>query len=243
MVIEVTTNPVATANRNVRRKKAASEAKRASDSAPAPPPDRRARWSRVGLCAAALAYFATVWLDGIGSAQPAKYLPRIWVYFAQIAALFKNAGLAAVDYRAEGWMCSERKWVEIDVRPYFEIDADNKENRFQRALQFHRRDRKVMRALEDYIVKHYNDAHAASPVAGVRFSSLRVPYPAPGAHVDRYERKPLASFPREMKHDWYFTPQTRRAEKCGTRHAIPKDGDEEKKTPPPPDEPSKDFAP
>jgi hypothetical protein len=160
-------------------------------------------------------YLATVWLDGVGSTWPAKITPRPWLYFSQVAALFVNAAPKVIDYRAEGWSCSEHRWVEIDVRPYFRIDADNKENRFQRALQFYRKNRNVMRALEDFVVKRHNAASGTAPIGGVRFSSLRLPYPAPGGHVAPFEQKPLASYSADQKKDWFWTPTSRRTQRCG----------------------------
>ncbi|MDB4935558.1 MAG: hypothetical protein JWP87_2530 [Labilithrix sp.] len=176
------------------------------------PGEVSSRFRIVWITIAAL-YLATVWLDGVGSNWPAKIAPRPWIYFSQVAALFVNAAPKVIDYRAEGWSCSEHRWTEIDVRPYFHIDADNKENRFQRALQFYRKNRAVMRALEDFIVKRHNATGAN--IGGVRFSSLRLPYPPPGAHVAPFEQKPLASYSADQKHDWYWTPGSRRAQRCG----------------------------
>jgi hypothetical protein len=175
----------------------------------APPSRFRSAWIVVaGL------YLATVWFDGIGSTFPVKVTPRPWLYFAQVAALFTTAAPKVIDYRAEGWSCADKRWVELDVRPYFRIDADNKENRFQRALQFYRKDRVVMRALEDYVLRR-NTAAGGVQLGGVRFSSLRLPYPAPGEHVSAYAHLPLASYPSDQRHDWYFTPRSRRLERCG----------------------------
>ncbi len=176
-------------------------------------PTSRLRGFWVGLAGL---YLATVWLDGVGSNLPAKSAPRPWLYFAQVAALFVNAAPKVIDYRAEGWSCSEQRWTELDVLPYFRIDRDNKENRFQRALQFYRKNRSVMRALEDFTLKRHN-ASGAAPIGGVRFSSLRLSYPAPGEHVARYQRPPLATYAGE-RHDWYWTPKSRRSERCGQRH-------------------------
>jgi hypothetical protein len=173
------------------------------------------------LVVIAAVYLLTVWLDGIGSSLPLKTTPRVWLYFCQIAALFKNAGQMAIDYRAEGWSCAEHRWVEIDVRPWFRIDADNKENRFHRALQFYRKERKVMRALEEYVLVRSNEAPNGPKIGGVRFLSLRVPYPKLGEHVERAARKPLPEYPPEMRHDWYWTPGSRRKEQCGDRSPSP----------------------
>ena len=174
-------------------------------------------------------YLATVWLDGVGSTFPAKITPRPWLYFAQVAALFVTSAPKVIDYRAEGWSCSERRWTEVDVRPYFRIDMDNKENRFQRALQFYRKNRSVMRALDDFVVKRIN-ASGAAQIGGVRFVSLRLAYPAPGEHVTTYERLPLATYSGEQRHDWYWTPKSRRIERCGHR-ADPNDGADESDRP------------
>lgn len=179
--------------------------------------DRRRLWIRGILALVASAYLGTLWLDGVGSNLPAKMLPRPWVYFAQVAALFPYTSPVVIDYRAEGWSCSEHAWHEIDVRPWFPIDADTKENRFQRALQFYRTNRPVMQELEAYIVKH-----DPSKIGGVRFSSLRIPYPKPGEHVNETTRKPLSAYPKEQRKAWYWTPNSRRAERCGTRNEIDK---------------------
>lgn len=170
-------------------------------------------------------YLTAVWLDAVGSNLPARVLPRPIVFFAQTAALFKSAGLMAIDYRAEGWDCREQKWREIDTRPFFRVDAEHKENRFHRAMQFYRRERKVMRALDEFVVTGHNARHDGK-IGGVRFLSLRVPYPPLGGRVERYARRPLASYPPEIRHDWYWTPRSRRAERCGERRAPAHEDDD-----------------
>lgn len=206
-------------------KKKRKEPKEAS-LAPADAPAARP-WRRYALIAIAGLYLADVWLDGVGSNVPAKVLPRAVLYFGQIAALFKWAGEKQIDYRAEGWVCAEHKWVEIDPRPFFPIDQDNKENRFYRAVQFHRRDRKVMRALDEYVTAHHN-ASRDKKIGGVRFLSLRIPYPPPGTKIEPYKREELAAYPADQRHDWYWTPGSMRRERCGEKHptATPKDDDE-----------------
>ena len=185
------------------------------------------------------AYLCTVWLDGVGSTWPRKITPRPWLYFSQVAALFVNAAPKVIEYRAEGWSCADNKWAEIDVRPYFRIDVDNKENRFQRALQFYRKNRPVLRALEDFIIKRHN-ARGAS-IGGVRFSSLRLPYPGPGEHVSPYEQKPLATYSGDLKHDWYWTPKSRRTQRCG--RADPSDQSHEDDSDRPKDSDSHELDP
>ena len=179
--------------------------------------DARRRWTRGILGAIAFAYLVTVWLDGVGSNVPAKLLPRPWVYFSQVSALFPYASPVVIDYRAEGWSCAEHAWREIDVRPYFPIDADNKENRFQRGMQFYKQTRPVMRELEDYVVGHES---ATQKIGGVRFSSLRIPYPKPGERVSEATHKPMSDYPKDQKKVWYWTPSSRRADRCGTKTEV-----------------------
>jgi hypothetical protein len=201
-------------------KKRTSKAKAAAGSPPSPaiaPADERS-WKRYALMALATLYLADVWLDAVGSNLPAKLLPRAVLFFGQIAALFPKAGEKQIDYRAEGWLCSEHKWVEIDPRPFFPIDVENKENRFYRAIQFHRYDRKVMRALDEYVTKHHNASREPrDTIGGVRFLSLRIPYPPVGATIEPYKRQELASYPEDQRKNWYWTPGSMRRERCGER--------------------------
>ena len=81
------------------------------------------------------------------------------------------------------------------------IDADNKENRFHRALQFYRKERKVMRALEAYLIRSNNASSSRPKIGGARFLSLRIPYPKLGDHVEPFERKPLTSYTGETRHN------------------------------------------
>ena len=39
--------------------------------------------------------------------------------------------------------------------------------------------------------------------------------PAPGTPLDRAERKPLSSYPKEVRKNFYYTPRSQRAERCG----------------------------
>lgn len=197
--------------------------KKASAAAGTPPTDvtpSKRSWKRYAPIAIAGLYLADVWLDGVGSTIPGKVLPRSLLYFGQIAALFPHAGEKQIDYRAEGWVCSERKWVEIDPRPWFPIDNDNKENRFYRAVQFYRENRKVMRALDEYVTAHHNashDANANKKIGGVRILSLRIPLPAPGTKINPYKREELAKYPEDQRHNWYWSPGSIRRERCGDK--------------------------
>jgi hypothetical protein len=166
-------------------------------------------------------YLAGVWLEGVGSTIPSTLLPRTPLYFLQIAALFPHAAVNVIDYRAEGWLCREHRWEELDTRPYFRIDPNDKENRFQRVMHFFRENRTVMHALDAYLVASHaaggpSDGIASDEVlGGIRVMSLRLPLPPPGAPLERVERKPLASYPNEVRKHFYHTTRSRRAERCG----------------------------
>lgn len=203
-----------------KKRRPAADAPASVPAAPPQPPERT--WKRYALIALAGFYLADVWLDGVGSTLPGKILPRSLLYFGQIAALFPHAGEKQIDYRAEGYRCSDHKWVEIDPRPWFPIDNDNKENRFYRGVQFYRENRKVMRALDEYIVKHHNASHDEK-IGGVRILSLRIPLPPPGTKIDPYKREELAKYPDDQRHNWYWSPGSMRRERCGTSSTAPKD--------------------
>ncbi len=166
----------------------------------------------------AVVYLAGVWLDGVGSTAFAKVLPRPVGYFFQVSVLFPLAALTTIDYRAEGWLCREGRWVELDTTPYFPIDAHTKENRFNRVMHFARDDHKVMAALDDYLV-HEHNAHHDTQIGGVRLQSLRIPIPKLG-HVERYALHSLADYPEDQRKRFFTTPKSKRAERCDSRRGL-----------------------
>jgi hypothetical protein len=181
--------------------------------------------ARVALRSLSAIYLAGLWLDGVGCELPVRVLPRSAEYFMQVAALFPDAATSASQYRAEGWVCADAQWTEIDVRPYFPLDPDDKENRFQRALHFFGEEPAVTKALDAYLVQRHDtrplgDAIPADrPIGGVRFLSVREPIPAPGSRVHRYERRPLAEYPKAERHVVYRTPKATLDERCGSAGA------------------------
>ena len=174
------------------------------------------------LAIVGLVYLVGVWLEVAGSTLPGKVLPRTPLYFLQIAALFPHAATASIDYRAEGWVCREHKWREITTRPYFPLDPDDKENRFQRVMHFFRDNRPTMHALDEYLVSHHNaGGHddgipADDKIGGIRVLSLRLPLPNPGDALERVHRKPLAEYPDSVRKNWYHSTRALRAERCGS---------------------------
>jgi hypothetical protein len=175
---------------------------------------------RVALRVFAGAYLLGVWLDGSGTGIPARILPRTANYFVQVSALFPWAATASIDYRAEGFICSEGAWMELDTRPYFPIDPEDKENRFNRVMHFFRENRPTMTALDSYLVDNHNSARSEDgiprgrAIGGVRLSSLRVPIPSPGDRLERVSRQPLSFYPEEQRKAFYHTPRSKLAERC-----------------------------
>jgi hypothetical protein len=182
---------------------------------------RTAARAVLGLLASG--YLAGIWLDGVGSGLPADVLPEAVNYFLQVAALFPHSATMSIDYRAEGWVCAERQWREIDTRVYFRLDGNDKESRFQRVMHFFRDEHRTMHALDDYLVRGHaqgdrpDGIEADRTIGGVRFTSLRIPIPAPGETVRRFVRLPLSDYPADEHHMLYHTPKSLIAERCGAR--------------------------
>ena len=183
--------------------------------------DRKRPLARVGLGLLSAAYLAGVWLEGVGSSLPASLLPRTPLYFLQIAALFPHAATNVIDYRAEGWVCSEHRWRELETRPYFPLDPDDKENRFQRVMHFFRDNRPAMHALDDYLVQGHQGGtlpdgipHDAA-LGGIRVLSLRLPLPEPGSALERLSRKPLDEYPTSVRKNFYHTTRSKLTVRCG----------------------------
>lgn len=176
---------------------------------------------RACLRTLATVYLVGLWLDAVGCSVPSRILPHAVDYFMEVAALFPEASGGAIDYRAEGWVCADTRWQEMDTRPYFPLDPDDKENRFQRALNFYRDDVEVHRALDAYLVERHNAARADDGIprdrliGGVRLVRVRIPVPAPGGPVARFTRRPLEEIPQREKETLYRTPKARIAERCG----------------------------
>jgi len=178
---------------------------------------------QVALRLLAGAYLVGVWLDGTGTGIPARILPRPASYFLQVAALFPWAAVATIDYRAQAFVCGKDEWEELDTRPYFPIDSDDKENRFNRVMHFLRDNRKTMNALDAYLVERHNSGRSDDgiprdrPIGGIRVLSLRIPIPSPGERLQRVGRLPLSSYPEDERKFFYHTLRSTLAERCGER--------------------------
>ena len=160
-------------------------------------------------------YALFVWMDAAGLNLPDRILPLPMRFFLQEAALFPDAARDAIEYRAEGYRCDTGRFEEIDVRPFFPIQRDDKESRFYRAMFFHRRQKKVLQALDQFIVSQQNRAHPDLRIGGVMLLSLRIPIPPPGTPEGRYQRLPLTDYPQEVERKyWYVTPPGERTQRC-----------------------------
>jgi len=171
-------------------------------------------WLRAIAFALGVLYPSLILADQLEPAKIYHQVPRPLLYFAQVAALFPRASVDIIEFRAQGWSCKEHKFHEIDLRPYFPIQRNDKENQFARAEFFYLQNRPAMRALGSYITSHFNHDHAGAPIGGVRFLSLREPIPKPGTVFPRFVRRPLSAMPNKERHYWYWTPMSMRRERC-----------------------------
>lgn len=164
------------------------------------------------LAALAALYLAGIWLDAAGVPLN-EIVPRPILYFMQVARLFPHALPMTTEFRAEAAACGSDEFHELDVRPFFPVRANDKENRFERALFFYRNQRLVMHALDRYLVDSVNRTGAGT-IAAVRFMSLRIPIPPPGHVTKPYQRQPIADYPPDYRKYWYETPAKMRRERC-----------------------------
>ena len=150
-------------------------------------------------------YVFMVFYEAIGNPHPL-------FYFAQIAKLFPGRTQYTFEHRVQGYTCGGQL-VEVDVRPFFPIHSDDKENRFDRAIHFYSTDRPTMQALEAYVMREYN-RNEPEKIAGVAFTRIQSPIPAPGTDFPRFERKPLADYSEKERQVFYHTPKRVVDERC-----------------------------
>jgi hypothetical protein len=168
-------------------------------------------WLRRILVVLGGLYVAAVLCEAVGI-QLHLLVYRPVLYFCQIAKLFPGATRYVFEHRAQGTTCNGRE-VEIDVRHFFPIHANDKESRFDRAIFFYRTDRPTMQALEGYIRREYNKSELEK-VAGVTLTRVEIPIPLPGSAFARFERKPLSDYPESQRQVFYHTPKRVIEERC-----------------------------
>jgi len=188
-----------TVGRTARRHKEKKDAKIQVEYPPGP------AWLRRAIAVLGGLYVAFVFHQAIGRPYPL-------LYFCQIAKLFPGATQYVFEHRAQGYKCNG-ELVEIDVRPFFPIHANDKESRFDRAIHFYSTDRPTMQALESYVIREYNKSEP-DKIAGVALTRIQTPVPAPGSAFPRYERKPLSDFPEKERQIFYHTTKRALDERC-----------------------------
>lgn len=156
----------------------------------------------------------------------------VFAHFAECTYLFPNADYVTAkdghsivpgskEFRLEGYSCLRRRWEWMDYRPYFPIQADDKESRFPRIVHYYIEEsrksdpvaRPTARALEDWLIPRHNDGNYGDdgidgPIGGLRISRLVRETGAPGDPVPRYEFDPLARPDASVRVDiFYNTPK------------------------------------
>jgi hypothetical protein len=146
-----------------------------------------------------------------------------FAYFTECTRLFPEADTVALEYHLDAWSCDQRAWVAIDPGPYFPIEADDKESRFQRLGYFYadrgtKEERKtVLYALDDWFVTRHRDVDdgITGAIGGIRMIKLRRPLPEIGEHVDRYVYRPFATPDKDHSQLLFEAPASKRKERCG----------------------------
>lgn len=162
-------------------------------------------WFRLALGALGALLIVDMLLGSIQS-RAQNIFPRPFRYFGQIACLFPRAKTSALEYRVLAYSCEKRDFAELDLRPFFPVNADHKENRLHRALYFFHDQPAVMRELEAYILRRYRAFLAGTqrrlgtselrgPIGGIAVAKIREPLPKLGEKIPRYRRKRFLEFP------------------------------------------------
>jgi hypothetical protein len=177
------------------------------------------RWLRLGLAALAVVYLGAL------IHHPESRWVRPAAFFTEATSLFSKANSVVLEFRIEVWACG-RDWEPIDPRPYFPIQPDDKESRFQRlgyfyfnAKSFTQRDREVARALDSYISMRHAagiDDGVAGPIGGIRVVKIVGPFPIPGERVERYRFDPFAQAPADLRREKYATPASETRRRCAS---------------------------
>jgi hypothetical protein len=139
-------------------------------------------------------------------------------FFTNATCLFPRSDSYSIEYRLAAWSCTDVKWEPLDPRPYFPIQADDKESRLQRVAYFYKSNRTVMRALDAFVVDGHDHGApdgVAGRLGGIRLFEVLRPLPAPGDAFDRYVFDPLAELPKTGLREAYYTPGLERRSRCG----------------------------
>jgi hypothetical protein len=172
-------------------------------------------WLRRVAGVAGAIYLLSIWLGAAGCGLPDQVLPLPIRFFTQVAELFPRAAPDAIEWRARGWRCDLGQFEEVDVRSFFPIRRDDKENQFDRAMFFYHHDRSVLEALDTYVVNAQNREHPDQRIGGVMLLSLRVPIPPLGDPGPREHWMAIGEYPPSVTRKyWYSTPSLARQDRC-----------------------------
>ena len=172
-------------------------------------------WFRYVLVGVAAVYYFSLLKQPSERFQP-------FSFFVQATKLFPEADDYALEYRLDAWSCDARAWVPLDPRPFFPLESDDKESRFQRFGYFYAdrgktdERRLMLHALDDYIVARHGhvDDGIAGAIGGIRMYKWRRPLPKPGDPVPRYVYRPLAPVPADEKAELFHTGSAARKARC-----------------------------
>ncbi|MCA9522288.1 MAG: hypothetical protein KC609_15010 [Myxococcales bacterium] len=182
------------------------------------------RWFRIALGVLA-ALFLLCMLLGVLRSPRQRWFPRPFRFFTQIACLFPYAKRANLDYRVLAYSCDAKRYAELDVRPFFPVNREHKENRFHRAIYFYRRHRRVLQSVEKYLVARYRElllrtggapgtSEVRGPIGGVLITKVRQSLPPVGSRMPRYRRLRLRDYPRSSIWTVYRTPKSLIRQRC-----------------------------
>jgi hypothetical protein len=171
-------------------------------------------WARIALVVLACTYYLTL----LHHPVEVKWLAPA-EFFTEATALFPRASESAIEYRLEGWSCATSSWQLLDPRPYFPIQPDDKESRFQRLGYFYEKSRPAMQALAAYVLAGHAagvDDGVTGRIGGIQLVKVSRPLPAVGSPVERYHFDPFAPIPPEQRKDAYHTTSADRTRRCSS---------------------------
>jgi hypothetical protein len=171
-------------------------------------------WLRVGLAGLAGLYFVALVVH-----PPHVSVLQTIGFFTESTCLFPNARGNLTEYRLDAWSCPRKHWEPLDPRPYFPIEPDNKESRFQRLAYFYQANRPTMQALDTWILARHDDEDdgVAGAIGGIKLSAWTRPIPEPSEGASRYHYRPLDPIPKDQRKDLFFTLGDVRRVRCGMR--------------------------
>ncbi|MEO8844600.1 MAG: hypothetical protein ABI704_23660 [Kofleriaceae bacterium] len=170
------------------------------------------RWLRI-----ALGWLAAIYLVALVKHPPQWGRLHAVGIFTECTCLFPSADKYSIDFRLDGWSCSDKKWEPIDPRAYFPIQADDKESRFQRFSYFYAHNQPSMLALERWIETLHGDRDdgITGSIGGIRITKWTRTIPEIGSTVERYQYRPLDKVPKDQRKDLWWTQGAERKARCG----------------------------